>query len=108
MILFSKCCGSGSEIRCLLYLWIRDPVWVKSKDPGSGCGMNNPDQIFESFETIFWLKYLNCLMRIQNQGWKKVGSEIRDGENSDTISGINIPDPLYCISYHSNVSGWSL
>jgi hypothetical protein len=51
-------------------------------DPGSG--MNNPDHIFLSLETIFFaflgLKYLNSLMRIRDPGWKKVGS------------GINIPD----------------
>ncbi len=38
-----QCCGSGSGIRCLFDPWIRDPGWVKSKDPGSG--MNNPDHI---------------------------------------------------------------
>jgi hypothetical protein len=32
--------------------WIRDPGWVKKS--GSGSGMNNPDHISESFETIFW------------------------------------------------------
>jgi hypothetical protein len=39
----------------------------------SGSGMNNPDHISESFETIFvvGLKYLNYLMRI------------RDGKKSD-------------------------
>jgi hypothetical protein len=41
----NQCCGSGSRIRCVLDPWIRDPVWVKSKDPDPGCGMNNPDNI---------------------------------------------------------------
>jgi hypothetical protein len=29
-----QCCGSG--IRCLFDPWIRDPGWVKSKDPDPG------------------------------------------------------------------------
>jgi hypothetical protein len=41
-------------------LRIRDPVldpgWVKNQDPGSGSGMNIPDHISESLETIFWVK----------------------------------------------------
>jgi hypothetical protein len=43
------------------------------KKSESGSGMNNPDHISESLETIFvvGLKYLNLLMRI------------RDGKNSD-------------------------
>jgi hypothetical protein len=34
-------CGSGSG--ALFGPWIRNPGWVKSKDPGSG--MNKPDHI---------------------------------------------------------------
>jgi hypothetical protein len=51
---------------------------VKSKDPdpGSGSGMNNPNHISESLETIFWVKILKFLMRI------------RDGKNSDPGSGM--------------------
>jgi hypothetical protein len=41
------------------------------KKSGSESGINNPDHISESLETIFGLKYLNSLM------W------IRDGKNSD-------------------------
>jgi hypothetical protein len=44
------------------------------KKSGSGSGMNNPDHISESLETIFGLKYLNSLTRI------------RDGKNSDPES----------------------
>ncbi len=40
-------------------LRIRDPVldpgWVKNQDPGSGSGMNIPDHVSESLETIFWV-----------------------------------------------------
>ncbi len=28
-------------------------------DPGTGSRINNPDNIFESVETIFWVKILN-------------------------------------------------
>jgi hypothetical protein len=69
-----QCCGSGSGIRCLLTpgsgIW--DPGWVKFKDPnpGSGSGMNNPDHIFESLETIFWVKIIKFF-------------NARDGKNSD-------------------------
>jgi hypothetical protein len=58
------------------------------KNSGSGSGMNNPDHISESLETIFGLKYLNSLMRIgdpgsgmeknSDPGLKKFGSGIRD------------------------------
>jgi hypothetical protein len=58
--------------------WIRDPGWVESQHPDPGSGMNNPDHIFQSLETIFFvflgLKYLNTLMRIRDPGWEKVGS----------------------------------
>ncbi len=51
-------------------------------DPDPGCGafltpgsgMNNPDHISESLETIFWVKIL-----------KSVDADIRDGKNSDPV-----------------------
>ncbi len=48
-------------------------------DPGSRSGMNNPDHISDSLETIFFVKiqYLNSLMD-PCPGWKKFGSWIRD------------------------------
>ncbi len=47
-----------------------DPGWVKNQDPDPG--MNNPDHISESLETIFWVeKYFNSSTRIL------------DGKNSD-------------------------
>jgi hypothetical protein len=59
--------------------------------------MKNPDHISESLETIFRVKIINPLMRI------------RDGKNSDSGSGIIIPDPKhwvlpelsYIYSYHT-------
>jgi hypothetical protein len=49
------------------------------KKSGSGSGMNNPNHIFESLETVFWVKILKFLMRIRDgkksdPGWKKFGS----------------------------------
>jgi hypothetical protein len=35
-------------------------------------------------------------IQIRDQGWKKFGSGIRDGKNSDPGSGINIPDQQHC------------
>jgi hypothetical protein len=52
-----QCCGSGSGIRCFFDPWIQDPGWVKKSE--SGTGMNNPDHISESLETIFGVKHLN-------------------------------------------------
>jgi hypothetical protein len=60
-----------------------DPGSGMGKKSGSGSGMNNPDLISESLETIFWVKIrygISTVMRI------------RDPENS----GINIPDPQHC------------
>jgi hypothetical protein len=52
----TQCSGTG--IRYLFDPWIRDPGWVKNQDPDPGSGMNIPDHIFESLETIFWVKIL--------------------------------------------------
>jgi hypothetical protein len=56
--------------------------------------MNNPDHISDSLETIFWVTILQFFDA--DPGWKKFGSGIRDGKNSDLGSGINIPDPQHC------------
>jgi hypothetical protein len=58
------------------------------KKSGSGSGMNNPDHISLSLETIFWIEILKFLKQIRDgnnsePGWKKVGP------------GINIPDPQH-------------
>ncbi len=66
------------------------------KKSGSVSGMNNPDHISWSLETIFLgLQYSNSLMRIREPGWKKFGSGIRDGKKSDPGSRIYIPDPQH-------------
>jgi hypothetical protein len=62
----------ASGIRWLFDPWIRDPGWVKNQDPGSG--MNIPDLISKSSETILWVKILKLF-------------------DADPGSGINILDP---------------
>jgi hypothetical protein len=60
-------------------------------DPGFVSGMNIPDNISESLETIFGVKILNffdvdgdpVIFLTLDPGWKKFGSEI------------NIPDPQH-------------
>jgi hypothetical protein len=61
-----------------------------------GSGMNNPDHIFESLETIFWVKMLKVFDSDPGSGifflpW------IRDGKNSDPGLGINMPDSQNCL-----------
>jgi hypothetical protein len=67
--------------------------------------MKNLDHISESLEKNFWVKILKFFdadpgsgmekIRIRDLGWKKFGSGIRDGKNSDPGSGINISDPQH-------------
>jgi hypothetical protein len=53
------------------------------KKSGSGSGMDNPDHISESLETIFWVKYLNSLLWILDPGRKKIGNGM--GKNSNPV-----------------------
>jgi hypothetical protein len=72
----------GSGIRCLFDPWIRDPGWVK-KDPGSG--INNPENISKSLETIFWVKILKLFDpdgKNSDPGSGKEKSRIRDKKKS--------------------------
>ncbi len=75
-----------------------DPGWVKNKDPdpGSRLGMNIPDHISESVETIFLGKILKLFDTDADPdpgfgNFFDPGSGIRDGKNSD-LTGIHIPD----------------
>jgi hypothetical protein len=48
----------GSKIRDWVPFWPLDPGSGMSRKSASGSGMNNPDHIFKSLETIFFgLKY---------------------------------------------------
>jgi hypothetical protein len=56
----------------------------KHQDQDPGSGINNPDHISESLETIFWAKILKFFyadpgsgMKNSDPGWKKFGSGIR-------------------------------
>jgi hypothetical protein len=57
----------------------RDPGWTKNQDPDPG-GMNIPDPVSESLETILWVKILKFFDMDANPdpGWK----------NSDPGSGM--------------------
>ncbi len=99
--IYVQCCGSGSGTRnpgSGAFLTpgsgIRDGKNQYS-DPGSGSGMNNPDPISESLETIFCAQILNSLMRIWDpgSGIEKFRSGIRDGKNSGPGSGIRDKHP---------------
>jgi hypothetical protein len=52
--------------------------------------MNNPDHISESLKTIFSVKILKFFDEDHGPGMEKI--LIRDVKNSDSVSGINIPD----------------
>jgi hypothetical protein len=60
------------------------------KNSGSGSGMNNPDHISESLETVFWVKILKFFDADPGSGLEIFGS------------GINILDPQHCRA------GWDL
>jgi hypothetical protein len=79
---------SGSGIWCLFDPWIRDQGWVKNPDPGSGSGMNSPDHISQSLETIFWVKIFEFFN--SDTGWKKFGSGMEKIRIRD-------PDPQHCL-----------
>ncbi len=50
-------------------------------DPGSESGMNNPDHISASLETIFWVKTLKFFDAAPGSEMEKIW--IRDGKNLD-------------------------
>ncbi len=58
--------------------WIQDPGWVKKSTPESG--MNIPDHISESLETIFGLKILNFSDTDPDPGSDYIWPWIRDGK----------------------------
>ncbi len=82
---------SGIPVHCLRHFrccsfresffdpWIWDPGCVKKP------GMNNPDHISESLETIFGFEILKCFhaYRYSRSGKEKFGSGIPEGKNSD-------------------------
>jgi hypothetical protein len=63
------------------------------KKSGFGSEMNNPDHIFESLETIFWVKILKFFDVDPGSGIGKI--QIRDEKFGP---GINIPDPQHWLT----------
>ncbi len=70
-----------AKVSASLTISVADPgsgAFFWPQDPGSGMGnksgsgMNNPDHISESLETIFWVKLLKFFDA--DPGWKKFGS----------------------------------
>jgi hypothetical protein len=75
------------------------PWSVMGKKSGSGSGMNNPDHVSASLETIFWvkiLKFFDLGSGIQDPGWKKFGSgiNIRLSATLLTKSSFSLSDDL--------------
>jgi hypothetical protein len=63
----------------------------KIRDP-----YEQPGSYFRELRNHFFgLKYLNSFMRFRDPGWKKFGSQVRDGKNLARGSGISIPDPQH-------------
>jgi hypothetical protein len=62
--------GSGA------FLTPRSGGWVINQDPGSGSGINNPDHISESLETIFWVKIRKFFDADPGSGMEKI--RVRD------------------------------
>ncbi len=88
---FQSSSSKMHELVSTLILWavlrirIRDPVPFRSLDPGFGMGknsgsrsgMNNPNHIYESIETIFWVKILKFFDADPGSGIKKFGSGMK-------------------------------
>ncbi len=59
LTVFCRLRTSTYKVKCLV-IFLPDIYYIKysvvDPDPGSGSGVNNPDYISESFETIFWVK----------------------------------------------------
>jgi hypothetical protein len=68
--------------------------------------MNNPDHISESSETILWVKIFEFFDADPGSEMEKI--RIRGGENSDPVSGINIPDPQHCFHVFQGCGSASL
>ncbi len=53
-------------------LSVADPGSGMGKKSGSGSGMNKPDHIFESLETIFWIKIFKFFDADPGSGMEKI------------------------------------
>jgi hypothetical protein len=66
------------------------------KKSGSGSGMNNPDHIFESLETIFWVKLLKFFDADCVTGYGKEKFWIRDKNPESAMLASTVQDSLFC------------
>ncbi len=88
MKIYEQCCGVGSwiGIRCLFHSWIRDPGRIKNR---IRIRDEQPESYFRELRNLFLgLKYLICLMRIQDPESRMGQIRIRDGKQSDLGFGI--------------------
>jgi hypothetical protein len=93
LILTGRYRGGGGSVADPEPTFLCDPWIREGKKSGSGSGTNYPYQIFESLETIFWVKIFKFFdadpvsgmenIRIRYPGCKKFGS------------GINITEPQH-------------
>ncbi len=95
----SSVADPGSGMGCLFDPLIPDSGWVKSQDPDPGPGWTTRILFPRAKNPFFGLKFLNSLMQIRDPGWKQFGSGILDEKSRirEPGSGINIPDPQYCL-----------
>ncbi len=97
----------GPGILCLFDPWIWDPGSGMGKKSRSGSGMNIPDHISESLETIFWLKILKFCDADPDPGFRSLWSWIRDPrwKNSDPGSGIRDKHPGSATLIYNTLNG---
>jgi hypothetical protein len=60
---------AGLRIDFEIFFYSKNQYCGSDKKSGSGSGMNNPNLISESLETIFWVKILKFFDA--DPGWKK-------------------------------------
>jgi hypothetical protein len=87
-----------------------DPGSGMGKKSGSGSGINNPNHISESLETISWVKILKFFEADPKYGMEKFGSGIRDPQHCFfaqlklKIQSASLGMGLFCCLYWSKSS----
>ena len=83
---FKATANRGHSFSCALSLYHETDLKNVANGARSGSGMNIPDHISESFETIFWVKILKFfdadagsgIFLTRDPGWKRFESGILD------------------------------
>jgi hypothetical protein len=83
----------GSFNPSLLRYLLRTHLCHPQRRPGSGSGMNNPDHISESLETIFWVIILK--FSYADPGWKTFGSGLNPGSATLRAADEDVSDPWF-------------